>query len=45
MQPPEPRVARGWADVQELKDLIKKAAPVIQHHLDRAEAIQKKQGG
>ncbi|HET6230725.1 MAG TPA: DUF4142 domain-containing protein [Longimicrobiaceae bacterium] len=36
--------ALGVAQNQELKDLIKKAAPVIQHHLDRAEAIQKKQG-
>lgn len=25
----------------ELKDLIKKAAPVLQHHLERAQAIQK----
>jgi putative membrane protein len=32
------------AQNQELKDLIKKAAPVIQHHLDRAQAIQKKLG-
>jgi putative membrane protein len=32
------------AQNQELKDLIKKAAPVIQHHLDRAEQIQKKLG-
>ncbi len=29
----------------QLKDLIKKASPVIQKHLDRAEAIQKKLGG
>ena len=28
----------------ELKDLIRKAAPVIQHHLDRAQQIQKKLG-
>lgn len=28
----------------ELKDLIKKAAPVIQRHLDRAQQIQKKLG-
>jgi len=32
------------AQNQELKDLIKKAAPVIQHHLDRAQQIQKKLG-
>lgn len=32
------------AQNQELKDLIKKAAPVLQHHLDRAQAIQKKLG-
>jgi putative membrane protein len=37
--------ALGAAQNQELKDLIKKAAPVIQHHYDRAEAIQKKLGG
>lgn len=36
--------ALGAAKNEELKALIKKAAPVIQHHLDRAEAIQKKQG-
>jgi putative membrane protein len=29
----------------ELKALIQKAAPVIQHHLDRAQEIQKKLGG
>ena len=29
----------------ELKDLIKKAAPVIQKHLDRAKQIQQKLGG
>ncbi len=33
------------AQNQELKDLIKKAAPVLQHHLDRAKAIQQKLGG
>src|SRR5205823_7629253 len=32
------------AQNQELKDLIKKAAPVIQKHLDRAKQIQSKQG-
>ena len=32
------------AQNQQLKDLIKKAAPVLQHHLDRAQAIQKKLG-
>lgn len=32
------------AQNQELKDLIRKAAPVIQHHLDRAQQIQKKLG-
>jgi hypothetical protein len=36
--------ALGAAQNQELKDLITKAAPVIQHHLDRALAIQKKLG-
>ena len=30
------------AQNQELKDLIKKAAPVLQKHLDRAKAIQQK---
>jgi putative membrane protein len=32
------------AQNQELKDLIKKAAPVIQKHLDRAKQIQQKLG-
>jgi putative membrane protein len=32
------------AQNQELKDLIKKAAPVLQKHLDRAKAIQQKLG-
>ena len=32
------------AQNQELKDLIKKAAPVIQKHLDRAKEIQQKLG-
>jgi putative membrane protein len=32
------------AQNQELKDLIKKAAPVIQKHLDMAKQIQSKQG-
>ena len=36
--------ALGAAQNQELKDLITKAAPVIQHHLDRALEIQKKLG-
>jgi putative membrane protein len=36
--------ALGVAQNQELKNLIKSAAPVLQHHLDRAKAIQKKQG-
>jgi putative membrane protein len=36
--------ALGAAQNQELKDLIQKAAPVIQHHLDRAKQIQKKLG-
>ena len=36
--------ALGAAQNQELKGLITKAAPVIQHHLDRALAIQKKLG-
>lgn len=36
--------ALGVAQNQELKDLIKGAAPTLQHHLDRAKAIQKKQG-
>jgi putative membrane protein len=36
--------ALGAAQNEQLKALITKAAPVIQHHLDRAEAIQKKQG-
>jgi putative membrane protein len=34
--------ALGSAQNQELKDLIQKAAPVIQRHLDRAKEIQKK---
>ena len=34
--------ALDQAQNAELKDLIRKAAPVIQHHLDRAEQIQKK---
>ena len=34
--------ALGAAQNQELKDLIQKAAPVIQKHLDRAKEIQKK---
>lgn len=33
------------AQNQELKDLIKKAAPVVQKHIDRAKEIQKKLGG
>lgn len=37
--------ALGQAQNQELKDLIQKAAPVIQHHLDRAREIQRKLGG
>jgi putative membrane protein len=36
--------ALGVAQNQELKNLIKSAAPVLQHHLDRAKAIQKKLG-
>jgi hypothetical protein len=32
------------AQNQELKDLIKKAAPVVQKHLDRAKQIQQKLG-
>ena len=36
--------ALGVAQNQELKNLIKTAAPTLQHHLDRAKAIQKKQG-
>jgi putative membrane protein len=36
--------ALGVAQNQELKNLIKGAAPTVQHHLDRAKAIQKKQG-
>jgi putative membrane protein len=36
--------ALGVAQNQELKNLIKSAAPTLQHHLDRAKAIQKKQG-
>jgi putative membrane protein len=36
--------ALGAAQNQELKDLIQKAAPVIQKHLDRAKEIQQKLG-
>jgi putative membrane protein len=36
--------ALGAAQNPELKNLIKGAAPTVQHHLDRANAIQKKQG-
>jgi len=36
--------ALGVAQNQELKNLIKSAAPTLQHHLDRAKAIQKKLG-
>lgn len=36
--------ALGAAQNDSLKALIKKAAPAIQHHLDRAQAIQKKLG-
>ena len=36
--------ALGAAQNQELKDLITKAAPVIQKHLDMAKQIQAKQG-
>ena len=36
--------ALGVAQNEELKNLIKTAAPTLQHHLDRAKAIQKKQG-
>jgi putative membrane protein len=36
--------ALGVAQNQQLKDLIKTAAPILQHHLDRAKAIQKKLG-
>jgi putative membrane protein len=36
--------ALGAAQNQELKTLIKGAGPTVQHHLDRAKAIQKKQG-
>jgi putative membrane protein len=32
------------AQNQELKDLIKKAAPTLQHHLERGQQIQKKLG-
>ena len=35
--------ALGAAQSQELKDLITKAAPILQKHLDRALEIQKKQ--
>jgi putative membrane protein len=37
--------ALDQAQNAELKDLIRRAAPVIQKHLDRAEQIQKKLGG
>ncbi|HEX8848265.1 MAG TPA: DUF4142 domain-containing protein [Gemmatimonadaceae bacterium] len=37
--------ALGAAQNAELKALIQKAAPVIQHHLDRAKEIQQKLGG
>lgn len=37
--------ALGAAQNAELKSLIQKAAPVIQHHLDRAKQIQKTLGG
>ena len=36
--------ALGAAQNQELKDLIQKAAPIVQHHLDRAKQIQTKLG-
>jgi putative membrane protein len=36
--------ALSAAQNQQLKDLIQKAAPVIQHHLDRAKEIQQKLG-
>ena len=36
--------ALGAAQNEELKKLIQAAAPVIQHHLDRAKAIQTKMG-
>ena len=36
-------MALGVAQSQELKDLITKAAPIVQKHLDRALEIQKKQ--
>jgi putative membrane protein len=36
--------ALGAAQNAELKSLIQKAAPVIQHHLDRAKEIQQKLG-
>ena len=36
--------ALGVAQNGELKDLIKKAAPILTHHLERAEAVQKKLG-
>jgi predicted outer membrane protein len=37
--------AKDQAQNPELKQLIEKAAPVIQKHLDRAKEIQKKLGG
>ncbi len=37
--------AEGAAQNAQLKDLIKKAGPVIQKHLNRAQEIQKKLGG
>jgi putative membrane protein len=36
--------ALGAAQNQELKDLIQKAAPILQKHLDRAKEIQSKLG-
>jgi putative membrane protein len=36
--------ALGAAQNQELKALIQKAAPILQHHLDRAKEIQGKLG-
>lgn len=36
--------ALGVVQNQELKNLVKGAAPTVQHHLDRAKAIQKKLG-
>lgn len=39
------QAAQGAAQNQELKDLIGKAAPAIQGHLDKAKALQAKLGG